>query len=147
MTMAAAPLAQHCNSAFQFFQRRFGVDTRTLEVFRISLALAFIMNLLPKWRNVEGWYTDDGIWPRRSALQHYSCNELNLFFTVSSAAACSVLFAINLIALVMMLVGWHTRVATVSAACLCLSLTTDSVHLLHHESNASLTIRGHELRR
>ena len=42
----------------------FGIDTRSLAVFRIGLALAILADLLIKAPDLIAFYTDDGVLPR-----------------------------------------------------------------------------------
>ena len=48
--------------------RRFGIDTRSLAAFRISLGLLILADLALRSRNLRAFYTDFGVLPRSAFI-------------------------------------------------------------------------------
>ena len=92
----------------------FGLDLRSLALFRVSLAAVILGDLYWRARDLGAFYTDAGIMPR-AAWHDYDHDpwhwSLHLFG--GSWGFEAGLFAIAAIAGVMLLIGWHTRIAAI----------------------------------
>ncbi len=110
----------------------FGIDLRSLAVFRLSLGAVLLWELLDRMRGLDEHYTGEGLVPGpvlESLAAHpvYSAHLLN-----DTQAFQALLFAIALVAAAMLLIGWRTKVATVLSFVLLLSLHSRNPLLLHH---------------
>lgn len=89
----------------------FAIDYRTLAFFRITLAVLILCDLAARAFYLEANYTDAGVFPTR-VLRSWDLY-LSLRFISDSYAFHATLFLVEGCAAVMLLVGWHTRIATV----------------------------------
>ncbi|MES3518211.1 MAG: HTTM domain-containing protein [Natronomonas sp.] len=101
--------------------RRFRLDTRSLGVFRMGLGLLIVADVLLRFRNLNFFYTDNGVMPV-SLAQELSHEYASLFFISGSPAVVSLLFGLHLLVGVALLVGYHTRITTVLAFLFVISL-------------------------
>ena len=53
-------------------EQLFGLDLRSLALFRIGLALLIIIDLIKRSKDLTAHYTDFGILPRAALLEHFS---------------------------------------------------------------------------
>lgn len=102
----------------------FGIDARSLAVFRIGLALTIIFDLIDRFRDLTAFYTDAGVMPREWVVGHYS-----LFWRLFSVHLWggsfyfqALLFALAFIAAVALLLGYRTRLATIISWVLAVSV-------------------------
>lgn len=101
----------------------FGADLRSLAAFRVALALLVLADLATRVTDLRAHYTDAGILPRTVLLQEvlnrwaFSLNVMNgeVFFQVLLVVAAA-------LAALAMLVGYRTRLATVVAWVLLISI-------------------------
>jgi hypothetical protein len=100
-----------------------GIDPRSLALFRIAAALVLIFDLLQRLRDLDVFYVDDGIAPvelvRGDPLWHWS-----LHFLDGSPAFQAVLLALGIFFAVALLAGYRTRLATLCSWLLLASLHT-----------------------
>ena len=89
----------------------FGIDLRSLAVFRIAAAVLILIDLLLRFPFIEANYTDIGVLPRVLAPDHpiFFLHSLNGVY--SFQCLCFVLTAVFT---VMLLVGYRTTLATVA---------------------------------
>lgn len=118
----------------------FGVDLRTLALFRIMLGLYLIVDLALRARDLTAHYTDFGIMPRDVALDFLSRSSLSLHLANGSTAFQAGLFVLAGVFAVMLLVGWRTRLATVVSWLLLLSLQNRNTMVLSGEDNLALLL-------
>ena len=119
------------------FKELFGIDLRSLALFRVCLALLLIIDLLQRIPNLKLFYSDDGIIPRTTIINEYS-NPFNISIHLSNGTVCFQ-FILILIALVFafaLLVGYRTKLVTFICWFLTLSL---------HVRNPIVLIGGDEL--
>ena len=93
--------------------RLFGIDTRSLALFRVGLSLVLLDELSVRARNITAFYTDQGVMPRGFIAE----NTQNLWsFSLHLASGSpyfeAVLFFCAVIAAVALLFGYKTRLAT-----------------------------------
>lgn len=91
----------------------FGIDLRTLALFRILLAGVVIADLIGRARDLSAHYTDTGILPRADLIGHLGQWQPSLHFASGSAAGQALLFFGAGLAALSLLVGYRTRAATV----------------------------------
>ena len=108
----------------------FGIDTRSLAVFRIALALAILADLLIKVPDLVAFYTDDGVLPRALLAEQVGARApalvpiLNLVPHVAfdGALGQALLFVLAGAVALLLLVGWQTRWVTIASWVLLTSL-------------------------
>src|SRR5215212_6169444 len=113
----------------------FGLDVRSLAVFRVGLALVLIADLAIRATDLEAHYTDAGLLPRSAVAPSWVFSPHLLH---GSAWFEAVLFLVAGVAAGMLLVGYRTRAATFVSWLLLVSL---------HARNPVLTQGGDILHR
>ena len=104
--------------------RLFGIDARSLALFRICLDLLLLVDLATRLSDFSTFYPNDGMFSIEDAKQFYYHNPAiwSLHYLHGSAVYQGTLFALAAIAAVCLLVGYWTRVATVASWVLLCSL-------------------------
>ena len=108
----------------------FGIDTRSLALFRVGLALLIITDLLLRARDLGAHYTDLGVLPREVLAAEVGSRmawapvllKLNPHFLFGGAGGQAVLFVVAGLVAVLLLVGWRTRWVTIVSWVLLTSL-------------------------
>ena len=103
--------------------RLFGIDTRSLALFRVGLSIVLLDELTVRARNLTAFYTDQGVMPRSFIID----NTQNLWSFSLHLASGSVyfevlLFCCAILAAVALLLGYRTRLATFISWLLLVSL-------------------------
>ncbi|PCI92606.1 MAG: hypothetical protein COB15_17430 [Flavobacteriales bacterium] len=99
----------------------FIIDLRSLAIFRISIALCIISDLISRFRYINFFQTDKGFLPEEknlglfNYLPHHWSDSYNFQ---------AFLFFLALVFSIMLLVGWYTRLATFFSWVLLISLHT-----------------------
>ncbi len=110
----------------------FGIDVRSLAVFRIAFGAVLLWELGDRMTGLEEHYTHDGLVPA-FVLESLAAHPVYSLHLVSDTLGFqALLFAIALVAGFMLLIGWQTRVATAVSFLLLLSLHSRNPLLLHH---------------
>ena len=105
----------------------FGIDLRSLALFRIAIALLLLIDLASRLRLLSANYTDAGAHPRSTALLAYAMDGLpSLYMLGGSTRFALALFLVAGVAAVLLGIGWRTRIATVVSW-----LLLDSLHSRH----------------
>ncbi len=93
----------------------FALDLRSIALFRVALAAVILGDLYWRARDIGAFYTDAGIMPRTAWHDYYRDDpwHWSLHLLGGSWGFEAGLFAIAAIAGVMLLVGWHTRIAAI----------------------------------
>ncbi len=121
------------------FQELFGIDLRSLALFRILTALIVIGDLIQRIFDLETFYSDLGILPRSIEITQYmNINHISLHLISGNIFVQGVLFFISLIFAFALLIGFKTRLAAFMTWVLLLSV---------HNRALILTIGGDELLR
>jgi hypothetical protein len=106
-----------------FLERYFTVDPRALGAGRIVLASVLLLDLARRARDLETWYTNDGLLPNHTTLWKPPFDHtLSLFFTASLAPEAAVGFILCGVAYAMLLFGVRTRFAQLTSLVAVLSL-------------------------
>lgn len=108
----------------------FGVDLRALAALRIVLALVVLVDLAGRAGNLSAHYTDNGVLPRWLLLEDLNPWRWSIGLINGTAAFQAMLFVVAAGAAVAMLVGWHTRVATIIVWVLVVSIQVRNPMLL-----------------
>jgi len=101
----------------------FGIDLRSLALFRVALGALLLVDLASRARLLETNYADLGAHPRELVLAYETAAALpwpHLLF--GSTLAQGLLFAAAAVAALLLALGWHTRLATVASWLLLTSL-------------------------
>jgi hypothetical protein len=98
--------------------RSFGVDLRSLALFRALLAMALIVDLSARLGGVRVFYADAGTLPRGALLALGESWRVCLHLANGGSWFAALLIVIELLAAVALLFGWHSR----RAAALCFVL-------------------------
>src|SRR5436305_10055773 len=88
----------------------FGLDLRSLAIFRIGLGLLLLGDLAVRAGDLSAHYTDQGVLPRSALAAHHYVSLHCLDGTADFQGALFVLAGLAALAL---LAGWQTRAATV----------------------------------
>ena len=90
----------------------FGVDLRSLALFRMALALLLIVELTDRATGLRTFYTDEGVLPRVAAIQFMSSWDVSLHMVSGALAMQAILISIQILFAVLLFVGYRTRFAT-----------------------------------
>lgn len=102
----------------------FGIDRRSMALFRIGLALVLLGDLFRRACDIGAFYTDTGVLPRSAQIEIYSGLPSLLSFHLWSGShgAQMALFGVSFAAALALLVGYRTLVATLISWILLVSL-------------------------
>ncbi len=105
-------------------RRLFAIDLRTLALFRILIAAVLIFNIGGRMRDVEMMYGPHGVMPQDVVRQVYQAGEWtwSLYFLNSDVWFQWGLLALTLVVGLLLGLGWKTRLQTVLAWILIVSL-------------------------
>ena len=93
-------------------QELFGIDLRSLAIFRISVALIVIVDLITRATDLESHYTDRGVLPIDTVLEHSPKWRLSVHLLNGSIDFQAALFIIAGLFGIGLLLGYHTRFVT-----------------------------------
>lgn len=103
----------------------FGIDLRTLALFRVSISFLLIIDLLVRLSDLKAHYTDLGVLPRDVVIENaFSSWNFSLHLINGSVPVQASFFVIQLLFAFMLLVGYRTRLASVVSWILFASLNT-----------------------
>ena len=113
-------------------QELFGLDLRSLAIFRIGLALLIIIDLIDRSRDLKAHYTDFGILPRVPLIAKF----LNpwfwsIHFFSGQALFQGILFIISGLIALTLLIGYRTKLVTFLSWALLISLQTRNPMILN----------------
>lgn len=93
--------------------RLFGIDKRSLALFRVGLATVVIIDIATRFPNLVAHYADAGILPR-AAVGLFSTQplHLSLYFLHGGPYLPALLFATTIVVAALMLLGYRTRLTT-----------------------------------
>lgn len=100
----------------------FGIDLRSLALFRFTLGLVLFVVLCRDFADVTAFYTDLGILPRAWAIESDSFNRISLYFLNGQRWFVVALLTLQAVFALMFMLGWRTRLATVVSFVLWISL-------------------------
>ena len=101
----------------------FGIDLRSLALFRVAIGSILIIDLLVRLSDLRAHYTDLGVLPRNVLIENtFSSWQFSLHLMNGSFNGQMLLFALQLVFAFLLLVGYRTRVATMVSWILLVSL-------------------------
>jgi hypothetical protein len=106
----------------------FGLDPRSLALFRVGLAVLLLADLAGRWPDLEAHYSDAGVLPRAITPAYVP---FPIHFLGGSAAFEGVLFALAALLAVALLVGYRTTPVTFFSWLMLLSLHARNPLVLH----------------
>jgi predicted DCC family thiol-disulfide oxidoreductase YuxK len=118
----------------------FGIDLRTLALFRVMVALMILADLVTRARDLTAHYTDAGILPRAEHLRLPGGWRWSFHLMGGSATVEAVLFAIAALIALALLVGYRTRLATVLSWLFLASLQARNPTLIQGGDNLLLLL-------
>lgn len=118
----------------------FGIDLRTLALFRVLLGLYLLADTCLRLRDLRAHYTDAGIMPRPVQMDMLSPSSWSLHLANGSALFQGILFFIAALAALGLLVGWRTRLMTILSWVLLLSVQNRNTFILSGEDNLALLL-------
>ena len=101
---------------------RFAIDTRTLAVFRMLVALLVVADLLLRARNFERFYTEAGVVPQSLALAAPPVDVPSVYFLSTEPWVTAALFSMHGLLACLLFVGYRTRLSTFLVAVFVVSL-------------------------
>ena len=122
------------------FSTIFGIDLRTLALFRIFLSTAIILDLISRSRDLVAHYTDFGVLPRSVLVDLLSDSSFSLHMANGSATFQAVMFIIAGLIALCLLLGWKTRLMTVLSWIFLISIQNRNVLVLSGEDNLILLL-------
>ncbi|MBX2865534.1 MAG: DUF393 domain-containing protein, partial [Leptolyngbyaceae cyanobacterium MAG.088] len=104
------------------FERRYGIDLRSLALLRLGLALGILIDLGFRLGNISAYYTDQGAVPRSALGELWLPGYWSIHALSGSVGWQVICFAIATLSALLMLIGYRTRWATVVAWVMLVSL-------------------------
>lgn len=97
---------------FKMMDQMFGVDLRSLALFRVGMGIILIHDLFIRALSLEAHYTDLGVLPRFAVIKDF-LNPwiISIHFISGKTIFIIILFLIAGLAHMALLIGWRTRVA------------------------------------
>ena len=92
----------------------FGIDPRSLALFRVAIALVLLGDLWLRINNASAFYTDQGVLPRAAQIELFGNLPALVSFHMMNGTlpVIAILFALEVAAALALLVGYRTGVAT-----------------------------------
>lgn len=116
----------------------FGIDLRTLALFRVLLGLYILIDLAMRARDLVSHYTDAGIMPRPVQIDHLYITTWSLHLANGAAWFQALLFGVAGLVALGLLFGWRTRLMTAMSWLLMLSVQNRNTFILSGEDNLAL---------
>ena len=110
----------------------FGIDIRSLALFRIALALLIIFDLYFRIPDIEVFYTDEGVFPRAFAFYTFISHPfgISIHHMSGNYTVQLILFFISFVLALLMLIGFRTRLVTFLSWLMLISLHMRNEFLL-----------------
>ena len=108
----------------------FGIDLRSLALFRVCLGLVLTLVLLRDFADLTAFYTDAGVMPRAWAIETDSFNRWSLYFVNGQRWFVAALMIVQTLFALMLTLGWRTRLASIVSFVLWSSLINRNTMVL-----------------
>lgn len=124
------------NRAYSWFinhtEKCFGLDVRAIALFRVCYASLILTDLLSRFRYLSAHYTDSGVLPR-SAVDggFFEAGSWSIHLFGGSYLFQALVFAFSGLVAVLLLLGYRTRLCSILAWLLLLSLQNRNPLILH----------------
>ena len=122
------------------FREIFGIDLRTLALYRVCLGLVVLADLINRAGHLVPHYTDFGVLPRAEAVAYLSPWRLSIHLMSGLAAFQIALFIIAGVFALSMVMGYRTRIVTIVSWFLLMSLQNRNPLLLQGGDNLLLLL-------
>ncbi len=122
------------------FRTIFGIDLRTLALFRVLLGVYILVDLAHRARDLVAHYTDAGIMPRAVQMDFLFFSSWSIHLANGAAWFQAVLFAVAALIACGLIAGWRTRLMTFLSWALLLSLQNRNTFILSGEDNLALLL-------
>lgn len=101
----------------------FRCDVRALAAFRVGLAVLLLIDVMDRARDLGAHYSDFGVLPRSAVLElHAHPAWFSLYYLNGTTVFAAVLFLLTAACALALLFGWRTRLMTIAAWVLLVSL-------------------------
>lgn len=114
-----------------FWHRIFGLDLRGLALFRMAMGILLVADTLMRWQCLDAFYTDSGIASRQMVAEYYEAvlgPNAGFLWSVHDLGGSrefqTVLFALTIVAALMLAAGCWTRIATIVSWVMLVSMHT-----------------------
>lgn len=112
-------------------QELFGIDIRSLALFRIGLALVLLGDLIVRLQDLKAHYSDEGVLPRSILIDFFLDPwSISLHVVNGNWQFQLVLFILQILFAIALLIGYQTRLATIVSWFLLLSLQMRNTMIL-----------------
>lgn len=116
---------QKMNRLNEKLKELFGIDTRSLAILRIGLALVLLMDLFIRIQDLSVHYSDEGLLPRNVVIHHFLDDwHISLHLINGTWQFQFVLFILEILFAISLLLGFRTRLSTILSWILLISLQT-----------------------
>lgn len=113
-------------------ERTFGIDLRSLAVFRIGLGLLILLDLFGRAQTLREHYTGVGAFPRALAAEYtYDLPLFRIFLWSDAPGVQAALFAVFALLAALLVLGWRTRLVSVLVFCFLASLVRRNHFVCH----------------
>ena len=106
----------------KWLEKSFGFDLRSLALFRITLSLVLLFDLINRLADLTAHYTDMGVLPRRVVIEHLGEWNLSLHMLSGTATFQIIIFLVAIVSALCLLLGYKTKLFTIVSWILVISL-------------------------
>ncbi|MGH8461698.1 MAG: hypothetical protein ACRESS_08840 [Stenotrophobium sp.] len=103
------------NSRYPRLARLYGIDLRSLALFRFLLGAALLLTLCRDLAGLGAFYSDGGVMPRAWIIGSDSSQRLSLYFLNGSCSFAAALLLLQCVFALMLMLGWRTRLAGIAS--------------------------------
>jgi predicted DCC family thiol-disulfide oxidoreductase YuxK len=89
----------------------FGIDLRTLALFRAALGAVLFADLALRLADLRSFYTDWGVMPRDAAIAFNGPYRISLHLANGTAGFALLMFLVEMLAAAALVLGWRARIA------------------------------------
>ena len=100
-------------NVISFLRDSYGLDVRSLALFRILVALVVLTDLMSRQPHTRQLYSDAGVFPRSLAMDLIHPDRWSILFLSGTPEFAGLVFVTGIVAAMLMAIGWRTRIATV----------------------------------
>lgn len=111
----------------------FGVDLRTLALFRVGLGTLILLSTAGRARDLVAHYTDFGVMPRAFVMEMLPPGSWSLHLANGTALFEGILFAAAGLFALMLVFGWRTRLASIACWALLVSVANRNPEVISGE--------------
>lgn len=106
----------------QYLRTSATIDTRTLATFRIGAGLLIVAEVLLRYRNFSLLYAEEGIVPQAIASERTVDYAVSVYFLTTDSTLIALLMGLQVLAGLLLLVGYRTRTMTAMSLLFVISL-------------------------